>query len=338
MSDHTLDIQFSILVAGLSLVPGNSARYISLGLALTMLGYHAARQQTPAARINALTCAITSANELLTRAPCTSARDQSRQWTRNFFCAPEKLKSQLQCQLLEIEGHGWKDYPQDVWCLLKSIDKCTKDVKSIRTKLQLSIEQDIQRKLDNEIQKAREVLAAIHSEPRRVTGKPRACACAVPVLLSATVGQTKEREITVQPSEHGSPGLEHTRLAHAGDVMPMPQPSDKQKKEKPSEHGSPGLEHARLALGARMVLVRPLLHPPREPPSSKLADMISVSRVMTSSDSGTNDSERKSSLPLQPQRAHPIERIASIRRRAAPRVQSVPNQSQSRPISEDPQN
>ncbi|KAJ7194026.1 hypothetical protein GGX14DRAFT_587061 [Mycena pura] len=166
---NTLSIPcHSILVAGLTLVPGATARYIYLGLASALLVYHAALSQTPAAKINALTSAIASANQLFTRAPSTSARDQVMSMDQQLLLRiAEKLKSQLQCRLLEIEGHGWKEYLRDVRGLLQSIDKCTNDVKSIQTKVQLLIEQDTQRKLDDEIQKSREILAAIHSGPRR---------------------------------------------------------------------------------------------------------------------------------------------------------------------------
>ncbi|KAJ7194056.1 hypothetical protein GGX14DRAFT_587125 [Mycena pura] len=168
---HTLDIQSSILVAGwstlvagLALVPGNTARYICLTLIFGLLGYHAARGQPPAAKIQALTAAIASANQLLTRAPCISARDQVLSMEQELrLRTAEKLKSQLKCQLIEIECHGWKEYLRDVRGLLQSINKCTKDVKRIQSKLQLSIEWDTQRKLDDEIQVSREMFAAIHS-------------------------------------------------------------------------------------------------------------------------------------------------------------------------------
>ncbi|KAJ7194063.1 hypothetical protein GGX14DRAFT_405026 [Mycena pura] len=171
MSDHpTLNIQTSIIVAGLALVPGNTARYICLGLMLALLGYHAARGQTPAAKMNALTAAIASANELLMCAPSTSVSDRAASMRQALLLRiAEKLRSQLQCRLLEIESHGWKIYFRDVRGLLKGIDKCMKDIERIQTNIQLSIEQDTQRKLDDEIQKCRAMLAAIHAGPRRVT-------------------------------------------------------------------------------------------------------------------------------------------------------------------------
>ncbi|KAJ7202520.1 hypothetical protein GGX14DRAFT_399299 [Mycena pura] len=174
-ADHTLDIQSSILVAGLALVPGNTARYIYLGLILALLGYHAARRQTPAAKMNALTAAIASANELLMRAPSTSASDRVSSMRQELLLRlAEKFKSQLQCRLLEIESHGWKEYVRDVRGLLKGIYKCMKDIKSIQTNIQLSIEQDTRRKLDDEIQKCRAMLAAIHAGPRRLITVPKA--------------------------------------------------------------------------------------------------------------------------------------------------------------------
>ncbi|KAJ7189717.1 CHAT domain-containing protein [Mycena pura] len=82
------------------------------------------------------------------------------------------FESQLQCQLIEIESHGWKEYVRDVRGLLQSINKCTKDVKSVQTKIQLSIEWDTQRKLDAEIQKSREMLAAIHAGSGSHSSRP----------------------------------------------------------------------------------------------------------------------------------------------------------------------
>ncbi|KAJ7189715.1 hypothetical protein GGX14DRAFT_408586 [Mycena pura] len=180
MSDHTLDIQSSILVAGLALVPGDAARYICLGLLLALLVYRVARGQTPAAKMNALTAAIASANELLTRAPSTTGSDRVSSMHQELLLRiAENFKSTLQCRLLEIniEGHGWNEYFRDVRGLLKDIDKCTKDIKKIQTKIHLLIEWDAQRKLDDEIHKSRAVLAAIHAGPRRVTY--------IPVLLNS---------------------------------------------------------------------------------------------------------------------------------------------------------
>ncbi|KAJ7194066.1 hypothetical protein GGX14DRAFT_576723 [Mycena pura] len=174
MPDHKVHDTLSILchstlVAGLALVPGDTARYIYLGLASAPLVYRVVRSQTPVAKINVLTAAIASANQLLTRAPSTSARDQVMSMDQQLLPSAlraEKLKSQLQCRLLEIEGQGWKEYLRDVRGLLQSISKCTKDVKSIQIKIKLSIEWDTQRKLDEQIQKSREMLAAIHSGHR----------------------------------------------------------------------------------------------------------------------------------------------------------------------------
>ncbi|KAJ7189711.1 hypothetical protein GGX14DRAFT_408583 [Mycena pura] len=178
-SHNTLSIQSSILVAGLALVPGDAARYVCLGLLLALLVYRVARWttgplahrgQTPAAKMNALTAAIASANEPLTRAPSSSASDRVSSMRQELLLRlAEKFKSQLQCRLLEIESHGWKEYFRDVRGLLKGIDKCMEDIKRIQTNIQLSIEQDTQRKLDDEIQKCRVMLAAIHAGPRRVT-------------------------------------------------------------------------------------------------------------------------------------------------------------------------
>ncbi|KAJ7194068.1 hypothetical protein GGX14DRAFT_405031 [Mycena pura] len=170
MSDHnrdTLSIQSSVLVAGLALVPGNTARYICLGLVLALLVYHVASGQTAAAKMNTLAAAIASANENSARAPSTSASDRVSSMRQELLLRiAEKLKSQLQCQLLEIESHGWKQYFQDVRGLLKGIDNCMKDIKRIQTNIQLLIEQDTQRKLDDEIQKCRAMLVAIHAGPR----------------------------------------------------------------------------------------------------------------------------------------------------------------------------
>ena len=76
MSECTL-APSSILVAGLALVPENSAtRYICLGLLLLALLVHVAQRQTLGAKMKALTAATASANKLLTGAPSTSATDR----------------------------------------------------------------------------------------------------------------------------------------------------------------------------------------------------------------------------------------------------------------------
>ncbi|KAJ7194053.1 hypothetical protein GGX14DRAFT_405014 [Mycena pura] len=213
MSDHrvhnTLSILcHSILVAGLALVPEDTDRYIYLGLASALLVYHVALSQTPAAKINILTGAIASANQLLTLAPSTSARDQVMSMDQELLLRiAEKSKSQLQCQLLEIEGHGWKEYLCDVRSLLQSIDECTKNVKRIQSKLQLMNEQDTQRKLEDDIQKSREMLTAIHFGPRR-SNIPGYCACTARTeLVQGTLSQHLTSEDQNQWTQASTSGL-----------------------------------------------------------------------------------------------------------------------------------
>ncbi|KAJ7195303.1 hypothetical protein GGX14DRAFT_677006 [Mycena pura] len=159
MSHHTLDIQSSILVTVLALVPGNTARYICLGLVLALLLYQMAQGQTPAAKMSALTAAIASANELLMRAPFTSASDRV-----------SSMRQELLLRMNSFAGNqSGKNQVAAPVPVARDRKPRMEDIKSIQTKLQLSIEQDTQRKLDDEIQKCRAMLAAIHAGPRRVT-------------------------------------------------------------------------------------------------------------------------------------------------------------------------
>ncbi|KAJ7194030.1 hypothetical protein GGX14DRAFT_404986 [Mycena pura] len=123
----------------------------------------------------------------------------------------------LQCQLLEVEGHGWKEYLRDVKGLLKDIGKCTKDVKCIQTKLQLSIEEDIQRKLlDDEIQRSREVLAVIRFGPRGSAAL--SCPGLWEAWLAHSVGEVHRSMIEPKLSEAaaGGAGRQGGRAAGGG--------------------------------------------------------------------------------------------------------------------------
>ncbi|KAJ7220275.1 hypothetical protein GGX14DRAFT_560080 [Mycena pura] len=168
VSNSALDINYSILITGLAFVPG---RYLCLAFMFAWLAYQGARHRTPAGRISELNNAINTTKHVLARAESTCTRDQVVLFElRHRLLQEVKVASKLECRILEIEGTKWarREYIRSVIAIesLQIINKCAREMKNIHNTIRRIVQEDNQRKLDEDIRDIRELLAAMYSPTR----------------------------------------------------------------------------------------------------------------------------------------------------------------------------
>ncbi|KAJ6578648.1 hypothetical protein DFH09DRAFT_1148017, partial [Mycena vulgaris] len=121
-------------------------RYIGLGLATASLVIYAAHHQSPSQRLDRLENSIKVTEEILERAKMDCARDQMKLMVRGnrlrqyvhphlefLECKTRILASKIQTRMLEAEDTTWEEYFQDITGIMRSINKCKREVKEIRT-------------------------------------------------------------------------------------------------------------------------------------------------------------------------------------------------------------
>ncbi|KAJ7704031.1 hypothetical protein B0H17DRAFT_1127055 [Mycena rosella] len=166
-------LQTSVLSGALAMVPGNTSRYITLGLASASLTLYAAHHYGPSQRLLRLEDTITVTEEILEGAKLGCARDHMTLMERWRRLLKAKLAaSKIQTQILEARDKTWEEYFQAIKEIMDKITECAKDVKGIHTSTLLTIEAERQRQLSTGIQESHEILNVVvplptrHAQPR----------------------------------------------------------------------------------------------------------------------------------------------------------------------------
>ncbi|KAJ7704045.1 hypothetical protein B0H17DRAFT_1193962 [Mycena rosella] len=168
MYDTITTLQTSLILGALSLVPGNTSRYITLGLASASLTIYAGHQYGPAQRLARLEDAITATEEILEGAKLDCARDHMTLVERGRRLLEAKLEaSKIQTKILETRKKTWEEYFQAIKEIMDKITECATDVKGIQTATLLTIEAEHQRKLSEGIKDSRYVFNAVIRSPTR---------------------------------------------------------------------------------------------------------------------------------------------------------------------------
>ncbi|KAJ7652249.1 hypothetical protein B0H17DRAFT_1215032 [Mycena rosella] len=163
-------LQASVLLGALSVLPGNSVRYIGLGLASASLGVYAAYYYSPSQKLARLEDAITVAENVLARARLDCTRNQVELMDRASCILETKLSaSKIRTQILEGRDSTWGNYSHAIGGIIRRIDMCAKDIKEIQSATMLTIETERQRKLCEGIKESKEVLNMIVCAPTRRT-------------------------------------------------------------------------------------------------------------------------------------------------------------------------
>ncbi|KAJ7220252.1 hypothetical protein GGX14DRAFT_433991 [Mycena pura] len=167
VSNSALDIDCSILIAGLAFVPGSTGPYLWLAFMFTWFAYQGARHRTPAGRMSELNNAINTTKHILARAESTCTRDQVVLFElRHRLLQEAKVASKVECLILEIDGTRWREYYRSVVDALQVISKCAREVKNIQSTIRRIVQEDNQRKLEEDIRDMGQLLAAMYSPTR----------------------------------------------------------------------------------------------------------------------------------------------------------------------------
>ncbi|KAJ7704048.1 hypothetical protein B0H17DRAFT_1127084 [Mycena rosella] len=168
MGNAISTLQTSLIFGTLSLMPGNTSRYITLGLAFASLAIYAAHHYGPTQRLARLEDVITATEEIMEGAKLDCARDHMTLVERERRLLETKLAaSKIQTQILEARDKTWEEYFQAIKEIMEKITECTKDVKGIQTATLLTIEAERQRKLSEGIKDSQDVFNAVVRSPTR---------------------------------------------------------------------------------------------------------------------------------------------------------------------------
>ncbi|KAJ7704073.1 hypothetical protein B0H17DRAFT_1193987 [Mycena rosella] len=162
------DIQTSFILGALSLVPGNTSPYITLGLSSVLLAVYAVHHYGPTQRFARLEDEIIATETILEGAKLDCARDHMTLVERGGRLLEAKLSaSECQTKILEARDKTWEEYFQAIKEIMEMIAECAKNVKAIQTSTLLTIEAERQRKLSEGINESHEVFNAVLRSPTR---------------------------------------------------------------------------------------------------------------------------------------------------------------------------
>ncbi|KAJ7704105.1 hypothetical protein B0H17DRAFT_1194014 [Mycena rosella] len=151
------------------MVPGNTSRYINLGLASASLTIYAVHHYSPSQRLLRLEDTITATEEILEGAKLDCARDHMTlmERGRRLLEYGKTIGVQNPDPDLEVHDKTWEEYFQAIKEIMEEISKCAKDVKGIQTSTLLTIEAERQRKFSEGIAESHAVLNAVVRSPTR---------------------------------------------------------------------------------------------------------------------------------------------------------------------------
>ncbi|KAJ7704043.1 hypothetical protein B0H17DRAFT_1175739 [Mycena rosella] len=178
MCDTITTLQTSLILGALSLVPGNTSPYITLGLASVLLAVYAVRHYGPTQRRARLEDAIMATETILAGAKLDCARDHMTLVERGRRLLEAKLSaSNIQTKILQAHDRTWEEYFQAIKKIMEMITECAKDVKAIQTSMLLTIEAERQRRLSEGIKESHEVFNAVLRSPTRsrAASEPALC-------------------------------------------------------------------------------------------------------------------------------------------------------------------
>ncbi|KAJ7701152.1 hypothetical protein B0H17DRAFT_1195438 [Mycena rosella] len=145
MCDNLISqFQSSILLGALSLIPNDALRYTLLVIAVCLALFYVYHLERPSTQLSCLEDVLSLAQE-------------GMQLSR-----VQRLASRIRTRLLETESFTWKEYR----LCSRNISDCTKNVKQIRTAIQLIVEAEHQRKYTEDINEIEVILTSSACSPR----------------------------------------------------------------------------------------------------------------------------------------------------------------------------
>ncbi|KAJ7704093.1 hypothetical protein B0H17DRAFT_1194002 [Mycena rosella] len=168
MGNTIFTLQTSLILGALSLAPGNTSPYITLGLASVLLAVYLVHHYGPMQRLARVEDVIAATEEILAGAKLDCARDHMTLMERGRRLLEAKLSaSNIQTKILQARDKTWEEYFQAIKEIMEEVSKCAKDVKRIQTSTLLTIEAEHRRKLSEGIKDSQEIFNAVVRSPTR---------------------------------------------------------------------------------------------------------------------------------------------------------------------------
>ncbi|KAJ6583948.1 hypothetical protein DFH09DRAFT_264093 [Mycena vulgaris] len=152
----THQLNLSLLLGFLSLIPNNSIRYTVLGLTAAITILCALHLKRPSTQLSQLEAAIQRTEDLLTEAKAQCMRHHLR-FTEEWIRLIKRFASALHCRILETRGLTWSAYRQ----LTRDIAGCADDLERLRITVKLTMQFERQRNYTQDINETRSLLTAV---------------------------------------------------------------------------------------------------------------------------------------------------------------------------------
>ncbi|KAJ6583943.1 hypothetical protein DFH09DRAFT_1075560 [Mycena vulgaris] len=145
----------SILLGTLSLIPNDTLRYTLLVIFNCLALLYVIHLKRPSTQLRQLEDMVNKTEDMIQDAKLHCARDiLSLTGERVRLLEVKRSASMIQCRMLETNTLTWKKYR----LLSRDIAECAKNVKKIRTAVQLIVEAERQRKYTEDINDTKTVL------------------------------------------------------------------------------------------------------------------------------------------------------------------------------------
>ncbi|KAJ7441438.1 hypothetical protein FB451DRAFT_1569265 [Mycena latifolia] len=153
-------LQSSVLLGALSLIPNNMLRYASLGIAFSLALLYAIHLKRPLTQLSQLEDVVQTTETIICDAKLHCPRDLvSLLEARVRLLKVKRSASMIQCQVLKTNTLTWKKYR----LLSRDISDCVKKVEKIQNDIQLIVEAEHQRKYTDDINETEIILTSLRS-------------------------------------------------------------------------------------------------------------------------------------------------------------------------------
>ncbi|KAK7022148.1 hypothetical protein R3P38DRAFT_3270974 [Favolaschia claudopus] len=167
MSDAFSQIQCSLLVGLLSLIPNDGLRYTAVGLAAGVGVIYSLHLKRLSVQHRRLVSGIEETEQVIREAKEFCARDVLSLTEESVkLLEMKRWASIIQCRILDSSGFTWRYYR----AVNKDLAEATNKIKKIRTAVQLIMEAERQRKFTEDINATQTVLAIRGSPAMAMVG------------------------------------------------------------------------------------------------------------------------------------------------------------------------
>ncbi|KAJ7133572.1 hypothetical protein C8R44DRAFT_730703 [Mycena epipterygia] len=157
-------LQSSILLGSLSLIPNHALRYTLLLIATCLALLYVIHLKRPSTQLSELEDVLDKTEKIIRGAKSCCPRDILRLAGEGVrLLEVKRSASMMQCCILEADTLTWNKYR----VFSRDIAECAKTLKNIRTTVQLIVEAERQRKFTEDINQTESILTSVRSSAAR---------------------------------------------------------------------------------------------------------------------------------------------------------------------------